>query len=138
MLYVTRRAEFSAAHRLFCPELSDEENHDLFGPCSHPSGHGHNYVLEVTVKGEVDPATGMVINLRDLKQVMQEEVLDQVDHRHLDIDTGLLDGKVSTAENLTVAIWRRLQNRVGPALLHRVRVYETARNFADYYGPESR
>ncbi len=134
MIYVTRRAEFCAAHRLRSPALDDETNLRIFGPCSYPSGHGHNYALEVTVKGEPDPTTGMVINLRDLKTLIQEEIVSRIDHRHLDIDVDLLGGLTSTAENLAVAIWGKLASRVSPAILHRVRVYETPNNFADYYG----
>lgn len=134
MVYVTRRVEFNAAHRLYSRDLSDEENRRIFGPCSNPAGHGHNYTLEVTVRGEPDPVTGMVLNLRDLKKLMIDLVVREVDHHHLDVDCDLLQGRVSTAENLAVAFWNRLKGRLDPAELHRVRVYETSNNFADYYG----
>jgi 6-pyruvoyltetrahydropterin/6-carboxytetrahydropterin synthase len=134
MVYVTRRVDFNAAHRLYSRDLSDEDNWRIFGPCSNPAGHGHNYTLEVTVRGNPDPVTGIVLNLRHLKKRMIDLVIQDVDHRHLDVDCDILRGQVSTAENLAIAFWDRLQGHLAPAELYRVRVYETNNNFADYFG----
>ncbi len=134
---IVHREEFAAAHRLRASGLSDQENRDTFGPCYEL--HGHNYVLEVTVRGEVDPRTGMVMNLADLERAMREDVIDHVDHRCLNEDVPFLSHlDVTTAENLAVTFWERLAEREpewGRARLHRVRVVESASNFVDYYGP---
>ncbi len=135
MVYLTKRVEFSAAHCLRLSDLSDEENLDMFGPCANPKGHGHNYVVEITVKGEPDPRTGMFINLRHLKDIIHREVLDHVDHKHLDEDVEFLRGTISTAENLARAIWTRLKPALPAGELHRVRVCETPNNYTDYLGP---
>lgn len=134
MVYVTKRVDFSASHRLVNSALSDEDNERIFGPCAHHAGHGHNYALEVTVRGMPNPETGMVINLRELKRLIQQHALAFLDHKNLEVDDEMLKGKVSTAENLAVAIWDRLAPHTAPAELHRIRVYETANNYADYFG----
>lgn len=131
---LTRRVGFSASHRLFNPDLDDAANERIFGPCARPSGHGHNYVLEVTLAGEPDPETGMVVNLKDLKRVLHERIVDDCDHRHLNVDVPWLEGVIPTAENLAVAFWRRLEAHVAPARLYAVRVYETDDNVAEYRG----
>ena len=129
--------EFSAAHRLFHRNLSDTENEQLFGPCDHV--HGHNYRLEVTVRGPIDPRTGMVINLNDLARVIREEIFDRVDHRFLNEDVPFLaDLEVVTAESLVVAFWNVLecQEIYGEARLYRLRLLESRDNQVEYYGPE--
>lgn len=134
MIYVTRRGEFSASHYYYNPELGEEENQRLFGKCANRHGHGHNYTLEVTVAGEVDPRTGMVMDLKDLKQVMEAEVMLAMDHRFLNEEVPAFTAVIPTTENIAIEIWRRLEPRIGAGRLYRVRVYETADLYVDYYG----
>ncbi len=135
VLYLTRRATFSASHRLHSPELSEEENRRIFGRCNHPNGHGHNYVLEVTVRGEIDPRTGMVMNLADLKLIIQERSLDVVDHKHLNLDLPVFQKLVPTTENLAVVFWRLLEPALPRQnLLYEIKLHETENNVAIYRG----
>ena len=136
-VYLTRRAHFCAAHRLYRQELSDEENQALFGKCAMPGGHGHNYVIDVTVYGPVDPATGMVIDLKEIKRILHEEIIDRWDHHDLNHDVPMLAGIQPTAENLAIAIWNTLDGKLGGATLFRVRLRETDNNRVDYYGPRN-
>jgi 6-pyruvoyltetrahydropterin/6-carboxytetrahydropterin synthase len=133
-VFITRRAEFAAAHRLSSPRLSDRENARLYGPCAHKGGHGHNYVLEVTLRGEVDPETGMLIDLKKLKAVIEREVIAKCDHRNLNVDPDFLRGVIPTAENVAIGCWRVLERRLPKGLLWRVRLFESPRNFVDFYG----
>lgn len=134
MIYLTRKVEFSAAHFYHNPEFTPEENRRIFGKCNNPHGHGHNYVLEVTVAGEPDPVTGMVLDLKELKTILEQEVMERIDHRHLNHDVPELAGKIPTSENLALAIWGRLEPRITRGRLHRVRLYETPDLFVDCYG----
>lgn len=134
-VFITRRAEFSAAHVLANPEFTDEENLHVYGQCSHPSGHGHNYALEVTLAGPVQPRTGMLMDLKELKEIMDREIISKCDHRHLNIDPDFLRGVIPTAENLALRFFDVLDAALPPGILHRVRVFESPRNYADYYGP---
>jgi 6-pyruvoyltetrahydropterin/6-carboxytetrahydropterin synthase len=136
MVLLTRRAEFAASHYYYNPEFSAEENQRVFGKCSNLHGHGHNYILEVTVEGEVDPVTGFVLDLKELKSVMNREVVDAFDHRHLNKEVPeFADGKmIPTTENLAIVSWKRLSGKVPGARLQRVRVYEAPDLFADFYG----
>lgn len=134
VVYLTRKAEFSASHYYHNPKLSAEENQRLFGKCNNPNGHGHNYVLEVTVKGAVNGKSGFVVDLRDLKDVMGREVLDALDHRFLNKEVPEFFTAIPTTENLSIAIWQRLEPKFTAAQLHRVRVYETPDLFVDFYG----
>ena len=134
MVYLTRKAEFSAAHYYHNPEFTAEENRRIFGKCNNPHGHGHNYTLEVTVKGEVDRRSGFVVDLRLLKDLMNREVIDVLDHRFLNQEVAEFKTLIPTTENLAISIWRRLESRLTLARLHRVRVYETPDLFVDYYG----
>src|SRR5579863_4126957 len=136
MVYLTRKAEFSASHYYHNPELSAEENRRIFGKCNNPNGHGHNYVLEVTVKGEVDLRSGFVIDLKRLKNILHSEVLDAMDHRFLNKEVPEFLTRIPTTENLAIAIWQRLAPKLKAAQLHRVRVYETPDLFVDFYGEE--
>lgn len=131
-VYITRRATFNAAHRLHNPTRSDQWNRETFGKCNSPNWHGHNYVLEVTVAGEPDPETGYVVDLGDVKRAIAEEVLDQLDHRNLNLDVPWLQGVLPSTENLAVVIWDRLSSRL--AGLHEVRIRETDNNSAAYRG----
>lgn len=141
MIYITRREEFSASHRLHNPELSDEENRRVYGICNNPNGHGHNYAIEVTVRGPVPSRTGMVMDLKQLKDIIDREVLAKVDHKHLNFDVPFLKGVIPTAENVAVVFWKILapvlQKEAG-AEIDRVRLYESRSNFIDYFGPEGR
>jgi 6-pyruvoyltetrahydropterin/6-carboxytetrahydropterin synthase len=136
MIYLTRRESFSASHRMFRPDWSDEENFSVFGKCSNPNWHGHNYVLFVTAKGEISPENGFVINMNILKQIIKDKVIDKVDHRNLNLDVDFMKGKIATTENLAVAIWNQLQGPVEKegALLHCIRIEETENNSIEYYG----
>jgi 6-pyruvoyltetrahydropterin/6-carboxytetrahydropterin synthase len=134
MIYLTRRADFSASHYYHDPTLSPQENERLFGKCANLHGHGHNYTLEVTVKGEVDARTGFVVDLKDLKDLMEREVVSAMDHRHLNQEVPEFAKLIPTTENLAVVIWKRLEPVLRAAKLHRVRVYEAEDLFADYYG----
>ncbi len=136
-VYVTRQVHFNAAHRLHNPDKSADWNQATFGPCNNPRWHGHNYVLEVTVAGEPDPETGYVIDLSDLKSVLETHILADCDHRNLNEEVPWLLGLIPSAENLAIAFWQRIEPALpaGRGRLHRVRLYETPRNFVDYYGP---
>lgn len=134
-VFVTREVHFNAGHRLYNAARSAAWNRRTFGPCSNPSGHGHNYVLEVTVRGRPDPETGYVIDLGDLKRIVEKAVVGPCDHRNLNKDVAFLKGVIPTTENLVVAFWGRIRPRIRAGVLHRVRLYETPRNFAEYYGP---
>jgi 6-pyruvoyltetrahydropterin/6-carboxytetrahydropterin synthase len=133
---VTRRLHFNAAHRLYRPDWSDARNAEVFGACSNPHGHGHNYEIDVTVEGPVDPETGYVMDLGILKAVVNEAVVDQVDHRNLNVEVPWLAGTNPTTENFVVAIWDRLSPRIpAPVRLHRIVLWETPRNYVEYEGP---
>jgi len=138
MVYLTRKAEFAASHYYHNPEFTPEENQRVFGKCNNPNGHGHNYTLEVTVKGAVDSKSGFVVDLKQLKDVMSREVLDAFDHRFLNKEVPefltAVPARIPTTENLAIAIWRRLAPKLNAAQLHRVRVYETPDLFVDFYG----
>jgi len=130
---VTRRVHFSAAHRLHNPALSDEENARVFGLCNLPNWHGHNYELDVTVEGEPDPATGYLVDLAVLRDVAGE-VVDQLDHRNLNLDVAWLEGVIPSTENLVVALWEQIAPRVPRGRLARLVLWETPRNYAEYTG----
>lgn len=134
MIYITRRAEFSASHYYHNPELSPDENRKLFGKLNNPHGHGHNYALEVTVAGELDTRTGMVTDLKDLKRVIEAEVMEAMDHRFLNEEVPAFRSLIPTTENIAIEIWRRLANKTVAGRLHRVRLYETPDLYVDYYG----
>ena len=134
MIYLTRKCEFSASHYYHNPKWTDEENRRVFGKCANLNGHGHNYTLEVTVKGEVDPTTGFVIDLKELKDILNREVVDAMDHRHLNKEVPEFASRVPTTENIAIAIWQRLEKRLQVAKLHRVRLYEMPDLFVDFYG----
>ena len=137
MIYVTRRVDFSASHRLFNPKFSDEENEAIYGNCSNLNGHGHNYILDVTIKGEIDPETGMVIELSALKKLIKSQVADHMDHKNLNLDVGFLKDINPTVENLAVVIWKRLEPKIPKGTLHEIKLFETERNFAVYRGENS-
>ena len=135
-VHISRKARFSAAHRYHNPRWSPEKNLAVFGACNSLHGHGHNYELEVTICGDVDPETGMILNLREIDEVIQAEVVSRMDHRHLNEDLPEWKDRVPTTENLAVAIWERLEPRLRgrQCQLHRVRVHESPDLWADYFG----
>lgn len=134
MIYVTRRETFNSAHRVFKSGLSDEENFKLFGNCSNPNWHGHNYVLEVVVAGEIDPETGYVIDLKILKKIIRENVIDKVDHRNLNIEVDFMKNIQPSAENIAVQIWNQLEDKIPAGRLFSVKLYETENNYFEYKG----
>ncbi|CAF3352473.1 unnamed protein product [Rotaria socialis] len=140
-VYLTRRETFSASHRLHSTLLSDNDNIQIFNKCNNPNGHGHNYVLEVTVIGHIDDNTGMVMNISDLKELIQIYVLTILDHKHLDLDVEYFRTKniVSTTENLSVFIWEQLCSRIqkqynNHVQLYEIKLYETEKNIVTYRG----
>jgi 6-pyruvoyltetrahydropterin/6-carboxytetrahydropterin synthase len=134
MIYVTRKAHFSAAHRLYNPTFSDERNDAIFDKCNNPMGHGHNYTLEVTVAGTPDPLTGYVIDLKKLAAIMDEFVVDHVDHKHLNYDVPELSGIIPTAENIALVFWQILEPKISDGKLFSVKVFESDNNFVEYRG----
>jgi 6-pyruvoyltetrahydropterin/6-carboxytetrahydropterin synthase len=137
MILLTRRATFSASHYYWNPTWSEEQNLAVFGKCANRNGHGHNYTLEVTVTGKVDPISGFVFDLKWLKDVIEEEVMAVYDHRHLNLEVPEFKDVIPTTENIAIAIWNRLDAPVhatGGATLSRIRVYETDDIFAEYRG----
>jgi 6-pyruvoyltetrahydropterin/6-carboxytetrahydropterin synthase len=134
MIYVTRSATFSASHRLFNPTFSDERNIEVFDKCNNLLGHGHNYRLDVTVRGLPDAETGYVIDLKKLKAIMETVVIDKVDHKHLNYDVGFLQGIIPTVENLCVLFWRELERVLPVGSLHSVKLWESEQNVAEYFG----
>ena len=134
MILLTRKADFSASHYYWNYAWSAEENERVFGKCSNRNGHGHNYTLEVTVRGEVDPISGFVVDLKMLKAIIDREVLQAYDHRHLNLEVPEFKSTIPTTENIAIAIWNRIEGKLEGAKLDRVRVYEMPDLFADYMG----
>ncbi len=137
-MFITRKAEFSASHVCRLSSLTDEQNREIYGLDANPNGHGHNYILEVTVEGDPDPVTGMVMDLKDLKQIMEAEVVEPLDHRFLNREVPPFDRIVPTAENLAAEIWRRLEPKLGSdrARLSKVRLWETSDLYVDISGAQ--
>jgi 6-pyruvoyltetrahydropterin/6-carboxytetrahydropterin synthase len=136
MIYLTRRERFSAAHRMFRQDWSDEKNLEVFGKCSNPNWHGHNYELFVTVKGEMTEETGFVMDMNTLKQIIMENIIRKIDHKNMNLEVDFMQGKIATTENLAVAIWHQLEPFVEKegAKLYCVRIDETENNSIKYYG----
>ncbi len=136
MISIIRREHFSAAHRLFLPHYSDEENFEVFGKCSNANWHGHNYILFVTIKGEPDPETGLVIHLRHISRIIDEKILQKVDHKNLNLEVDFLKGKVPTSENVAIGIWNQLEGEIRSlgAQLHCIRLEQSENNIVEYFG----
>ncbi len=136
MVYITRREHFNAAHRLFRSDFSDAENLRVFGKCSNPNWHGHNYILYVTVKGDVNPDTGFIINLKELSQLIRLRIIDKLDHKNINLEVDFMEGRLASTENLAIAIWEELESAVNDlgGILHSVKVEETENNSVEYYG----
>jgi len=136
MVYITRREHFNAAHRLYHSDYSDEKNLRIFGKCSNPNWHGHNYILFVTVKGDLNPDTGFVINLKELSRLIQKKIIDKIDHKNMNLEVDFMAGKLASTENLAITIWEELESDIKNlgGELHSVKVEETENNSAEYFG----
>ena len=136
MIYLTRRERFCAAHRMFREDWSDEVNYKIFGKCSNPNWHGHNYILWVTVKGELSDEHGFVMNINILKQIVFEKIINKIDHKNINLEVSFMKGKIATTENLAVSIWDELKPSIEKegASLHCIKVQETENNSIEYYG----
>ncbi len=136
MIYITRRERFTAAHRLFKAEYSDKKNLEIFGKCSNPNWHGHNYELFVTIKGDINPETGFLINLTELKIIIHNKIISKVDHKNLNIEVDFMKDKFTSTEVIAVAIWNELENdiKLKGATLHCVKITETENNSVEYFG----
>ena len=137
MIYLTRRERFNAAHRLFKKEWSDEKNFEVFGKCSNPNWHGHNYQLFVTIKGDINPETGFVVNLKVLSKIVREKVIEKIDHKNLNLDVDFMKDKMASTENLVIEIWKIMERclpTITDAKLHCIKLHETVNNYVEYYG----
>lgn len=138
MIYVSREEHFNAAHKLYNPSWSREKNLEVFGPCANENWHGHNFNLIVTVKGTPDPETGFVVDLKQLSRLIRRDVTDKLDHKNLNLDVPFMEGKMASTENLVMEIWRILHEALpsitSRAQLHCIKLYETPRNFVEYFG----
>ena len=136
MIYLTRRERFSAAHRLFNPALSDRENEKIYGPCANPNWHGHNYILWIIIRGEVNPQTGYVVDLKQLSQIIREKVIMKLDHKNINTEVDFMSDQFVSTENLAMGIW----NQLSPSMkelgveLHSVKLQETENNSVEYFG----
>jgi 6-pyruvoyltetrahydropterin/6-carboxytetrahydropterin synthase len=134
MVYLTRKEYFSASHRLFNENFSEEKNTEIYGKCAYPYGHGHNYEVAVTISGEPDPDTGMILDLKKISDLIKEEIIEKVDHKHLNIDVDFLKGIIPTAENIAKAFWKILEPKIKHGKLYSIVISETTNNFAEYRG----
>lgn len=136
MIHITRRERFCAAHRLFNENFTDKQNFEVFGKCSNSEWHGHNYELFVTVKGELNPQTGMLINIKQLSNIINQKVIDKLDHKNLNTQVDFLDGMIISTESLSVAIWKVLEPEISKLgiYLHSIKIKETENNFVEYFG----
>jgi 6-pyruvoyltetrahydropterin/6-carboxytetrahydropterin synthase len=136
MIHVTRRETFNSAHKVWRPDWSDEKNTEVFGRCANPNWHGHNYELFVTIKGDPNPETGFVIDLKQLSKLIKEQVCDKFDHRNLNLDVPYFKGMMVSTENISIIIWNILFPYVKElgATLHCIKLYETENNFVEYFG----
>lgn len=135
MVYLTRVEHFNAAHRLYNPGWSKEQNEDVFGKCANENWHGHNYELYVTIKGDPHPDTGFVVDVKKLSGLIKDHVIEKLDHRNLNLDVDFLAGKICSTENLVIGIWQQLQPHLpGNMKLHCIKLYETPRIFVEYFG----
>lgn len=133
-VYITRKVHFNAAHRIYNPNWSDEKNYEVYGGCSNPNWHGHNYILEVTLVGAPNPETGYVYDLKKLKDLIEEKIIQKVDHKNLNLDVDFMQGIIPTSENFAIQIWNELKPHIVGAELYSVKLYETERNFVEYKG----
>ncbi len=137
MIYITRKEHFNAAHKMYNPAWSKEKNETIFGPCANENWHGHNYELFVTIKGDPHPETGYVMDIKELSGLLRENLINKVDHKNLNIDVDFMQGKLASTENFTIEIWRLIQPLIEKkegVKLHSIKLYETPRNFVEYFG----
>jgi len=138
MVYVSRKEHFNAAHKLYNPEWSREKNIEVFGPCANENWHGHNFELIVTIKGRPDPETGFVVDLKKLSTLIKDEVVEKLDHKNLNIDVDFMQGKLASCEVLIIEIWNILDAKLSSITrfgkMHGIRLYETPRNYVEYFG----
>jgi 6-pyruvoyltetrahydropterin/6-carboxytetrahydropterin synthase len=136
MIFITRRERFNAAHRLFRADFTDEQNLEVFGKCSNPNWHGHNYELFVTIKGEIDPETGFLLNLKQLSMIIKDLIIEKIDHKNINLEVDFMAGKFASTEVLAVNIWNQLLHgiRALGAELHAVKLYESENNYIEYFG----
>ncbi len=136
MIYITRKFHFSASHRVYNPALSDEENLKKYGKCSNPNGHGHNYVMKVTVAGEVDPEIGYVMDLTELKLLVEKYLLEKVDHKNLNLDVDFMKGVLPSTENIALKFWEQIEQVINTETrkLHSIKIQETINNSVEYRG----
>lgn len=135
-MFITRRERFNAAHRLFREDWSDEKNLEVFGKCSNPNWHGHNYIMYITVKGEVSKETGFVVNLKDLSKIIKTRIINKIDHKNLNLEVDFMKNRIVSTENIAIAIWEELEEdiRNKGVELHCIKIIETENNFVEYYG----
>ena len=136
MIYITRKERFNAAHKLYREDWTQEKNTETFGKCANPNWHGHNYDLYVTIKGEIDAETGFVIDLKELKKIILEEVVNKLDHKNINMDVDFMKGKLASTEILAIAIWGQLKAPIAKhgAELHAIKLFETENNYVEYFG----
>jgi len=136
MMFITRRERFNAAHRLFREDWTDEKNLEVFGKCSNPNWHGHNYIMYITVKGAVSNETGFVVNLKDLSKIINFRIIDKIDHKNLNLEVDFMKNRIVSTENIAIAIWEELEEEIRQigADLHCIKIVETENNFVEYYG----
>jgi len=136
MIYITRKEHFNAAHKLFRAEWSNEKNTEVFGKCSNPNWHGHNYDLFVTVKGEINPETGFLVDLKLLSKIIKEKVIEKLDHRNINLEVDFMQGKMASTEVLAIGIWNEIANEINElgCKLHSIKLFETENNFVEYFG----
>jgi 6-pyruvoyltetrahydropterin/6-carboxytetrahydropterin synthase len=135
-VYLTRRERFNAAHKMWNPEWSDEKNMEIYGKCANPNWHGHNYELFVTVKGPINPSTGYLVDLKKVSAIINKLIIEELDHKNLNLDVSFLKGKLCSTENLCVAIWEELENELNllECKLHSIKLHETENNYVEYFG----
>ncbi len=136
MIYITRKESFSAAHKLSRPDWDEAKNSEVFGKCANPNWHGHNYVLWVTVKGQINSETGFVVNLTEVSHIIKVRILEKVDHKNLNSDVDFMKDKLSSTENLAIAFWNEIVNSINAlgCQLHSVKIQETEKNYVEYFG----
>ncbi len=134
MITITKRMYFSASHRVFNPNFTEEENQNTFGKCNNPNGHGHNYTLEVSIKGDVNPNTGYVFDLKKLKNIINQEIIEKLDHKNLNYDVDFLQGIIPSSENICIAIWSILKEKIKDAEIYEIKLYESLNSWVSYKG----
>ncbi len=136
MIFITRRERFNAAHKLYREDWTAEKNTQTFGKCANPNWHGHNYELFVTIKGEINPETGFVIDLKDLKKIITQQIIEPLDHKNISLDVDFMKGKLASTEVLAIEIWHQLKPHIEQygAQLHSIKLYETENNYVEYFG----